>query len=101
MQGDYSRRAFEAARDDPEQLVALSRQLADEITDRLRPTLIQLTQAIVDELNAAGHHLTLYLEPTGGEITYRDRGTDEQPAAGLRVAHDSIVSVGYGDFDPT
>lgn len=98
---DYSRSAFDAVRDDPAKLAELCRKLHDEVIDRLRPTLVELMQQIVDELNEQGHNLQPFLPPAGGEITYRDRGDGPDPVARLRLAHDSVVSVGFADFDPT
>lgn len=98
---DYSLAAFERASSNPEDLAALCRRLRDDVTERLEPTLIGLMEEIVSKLNAEGHDLRLYVEPADGEIAYRDRGTAAQPVARLRLAHDSIVSVGFGDFDPT
>lgn len=98
---DYSPAAFERVSSNPEDLAALCLRLRDDVTARLEPTLIGLMAEIVSKLNAEGHNLRLYIEPAGGEIAYRDPGTAAQPVAKLRLAHDSIVSVGFGDFDPT
>ena len=98
--GEYSRAAFEAVRSDVPQLARLNRQLTNAITERLRSTILEAMEELIAELNSQGHELRPMVDASSGEISFRDDGSTQSPAAGLRVAHDSVVSVGFADFDP-
>lgn len=96
----FSREAFERLRERPDELRELSAQLCAAVTARLHPLLVTAMEEIVLELNARGHSLQPYGERRQGVVALRDGGPPDGPVAQLRLAHDSVVSVGYGDFDP-
>ncbi len=97
MTRDYSAAAFAAARD-PAQSAELAHQLGDDIARFLEPAIRPRMQQVIDALNALGHHLTDYGQHDPFTLAFRDTGPDGQSEPGLRVAHDSVVSTGFGDF---
>ena len=72
----------------------LSKILEEEIQIELHKVIDTKLKEIIGSLNKLGHNLTLYEQPTPGDISYRDNSSGK---CLLRVASDNVISVGYSD----
>lgn len=79
-----------------------SRRLADELAAEVQKVLHDVIKSavsqIVEQLNADGHDLRYYDEPVPGMIALRDdAGDGANYRCDLRLAVDTVISVGFRD----
>lgn len=83
-----------------------SSQLASKLEVEVQRILHELikreVEQIVENLNANGHRLRYYEEPIPGIVTFRDdTGDGVNYSCDLRLAVDTVISVGFRDtVDP-
>lgn len=80
----------------------LANALASEVQEVLHEVILQRVGQIVEQLNSRGHNLRHYEEPIPGVISLRDdAGEGRDYTCDLRLAVDTVVSVGFRDtIDP-
>ena len=95
MQVDlFSPTAFEQL-DSPVFARALANKLQDAVLQELGAAVSTAFTKVIAELNATGHNLQAYEDPSPGCLAFRDEPTKN--ACLLRLAIDIVVSAGYRD----
>lgn len=80
----------------------LTDELAADVQEILHEVISAAVDRIVEQLNGSGHNLRHYDAPVPGAIALRDdSGKGAEYRCDLRLAVDTVVSVGFRDtMDP-
>jgi hypothetical protein len=89
----YSKAAFESCGLNSEAARALADQLQADVNTELHAAVFSAFQKVITELNARGHHLTLYGEIRPGDVSFWDQTRHDD--CQLRLAYDVVISAGY------